>query len=197
MKGYLAAGLDDAIFSKSHEKVAERVSQYYALSKLRQIYHSGIDSDGFHFCGSSLAVILRHTKEFHVTDPRDKIYGCIGLLSMSERETIKPDYQKPIELVFLEATKHLLEHSDSDFFSFFSLSTSRKSFSRASPSWVPDFSAQKTLSPCDPDVMTCLPGSNKPISRNITKCVSFRGHNRVLVITGVLFDTIEVSCRAE
>lgn len=106
---------------------------------------------------------------------------------------MKPDYQKPTELVFLEATQLILEYENYSFFSLFSFSQSEKSLSRESPSWVPDFSAQKALSSGNPQLMTCAPDSNNtPVSRTTTKCVSFHDDNGVLDTTGVLFDTIEV-----
>jgi hypothetical protein len=110
---------------------------------------------------------------------------------MSQRETMKPDYQKPTELVFLEATQHILKHENCSF-SRFSFSPRGKSLSRACPSWVPDFSAQKAWSPGNPNILTSAPDSKAPTSRVTTKLVSFQDHNRVLAITGVLFDTIEV-----
>ena len=185
MKGILLSSLKCERASEHFEKGIERFSQCTSLYDLRQIHHSQINLNVIRFRNMSLGSILRYTKDFHSTDPRDKIYGSLGLLSMSERETMKPDYQKPTELVFLEATQHLLEHENNSFFSRFSFSPSGKSLSRASPSWVPDFSAQKTLSPCNPDLMTLAPDSKTPMSRTTTKCVSFQDHNRVLAITGV------------
>jgi hypothetical protein len=136
-----------------------------------------------------LAYILILTKDFYTTDPRDKIYGCLGLLSMREPEAIKPDYQKPTELLFLEVTKYLLEHYRC-FYSIYSMSTSRQTLSRASPSWVPDFSAQETWSPCNPKVYT-YPRFTPP--KPIQSCVFFQDHSKVLATTGLFFDTIEVA----
>lgn len=108
---------------------------------------------------------------------------------MSEREAIKPDYQKPTELLFLEVTKYLLEHDNGPFYSRYSISTSGRTLSRASPSWVPDFSAQETFSPRNPNVST-YPRST--LSVPVQRCVSFQDHNKVLAMTGLFFDTIEV-----
>jgi hypothetical protein len=193
MKGYLAGRSAIVDAAGHHEKGIERWSQCSLLYELRRAYRSHIDSKGIRSSNMGLWSILRYTKDFHTTDPRDKIYGSLGLLSMSERETMKPDYQKPTELVFLEATQHLLEHETYIFFSSFSFYPSRKTLSRASPSWVPDFSAQKSLSPCNPNLMTLAHDHKTPMSRSTTKCVSFQDHNRVLAIPGVLFDTIEVA----
>jgi hypothetical protein len=166
MKGYRAAGLGTVKAAEHHEKGVERLSQCHALYVLWRRYHSHIDSKGFRFSDMSLGCILRYTKDFRSTDPRDKIYGSLRLLSMSERETMKPDYQKPTELVYLEATQHLLEHDNYSFLSLFSFSTSGKGLSKASPSWVPDFSAQKAFSPGNRDLMTRAPDSDKiPVSR--------------------------------
>jgi hypothetical protein len=87
----------------------ERSDQRISLGLLREKYQNSQISDGPTL---SLYTLLGLTKAFKSTDPRDKIYGCLGLLSMMEREIMKPDYQKPRELVFLEAAKYLLTRTE-------------------------------------------------------------------------------------
>jgi hypothetical protein len=195
MKGFRAAGSKAAEAPEHIEKGLERWTQCNALYYLRQFHHSLSSSNGVRFCNLSLGLILQFTKDFHSTDPRDKIYGALGLLSMNERERMKPDYKKPIELVFLEATQHILEHGNYSpfFFSIFSFSPSGKGLSRASPSWVPDFSAQKALNPGNPEGLIHASLSKAPMSSITRECVSFQDDNRVLELTGVLFDTVEVA----
>lgn len=192
MKGYFAIGMDNAHTSEDLNRGAERLSQCSQLNGLREYHQSKINSK---YIGTiCLAAILNYTKDFHATDPRDTIYGALGLMTSKTREKLKPDYQKPVELVFLETSKYILENDHRhSFFSKFSVSRSRSKLSRASPSWVPDFSAQKTLSFDNPDALTCSPNVKIAMSRKTRDNVSFRDNKRVLVLTGVLFDTIEVA----
>jgi hypothetical protein len=190
MKGYTATGFEDSTSSKLHGKYVERLGQCYALKNLRHFYQSQIVSNA----GCRLITILTYTEDFHAADPRDKVYGTLGLLGTSEREKLKPDYQKPVELVFLETTQYLLTN-DVDryvgFFSRFSFAINRRTLSRASPSWVPDFSAQNTFSPCNPALMTVPPDHvHKYFCKG--RSVSFQDRNRVLALPGVLFDAIDV-----
>jgi len=84
--------------------------------------------------------ILSRLRYTHSTDPRDKIYGLMGLVS--EPHNIQVDYRKTVQQVFTEVAKHLLNSSqDLDL-----LCQSRWKYFGAGrmadlPSWVPDFNA--------------------------------------------------------
>ena len=107
---------------------------------------------------------------------------------------MKPDYQKPIELVFLEVTRYLLEHEDKDKlgpYSSFSVSTEGGGLPRTAPSWLLDFSRQSTSISHDP-IMFAI--TNRYDSNEVDygqRSVSFQSQNRVLAITGLVLDTIE------
>jgi hypothetical protein len=187
MKGCEAVKMSEILVSE-YQKKKRRIVQWYRLYTLRQMCHSGIDPQYSTEVATGLSILLQHTKAFQATDPRDKIYGCLGLLTMGERETLRPDYQKPAGLLYLEVTKHLLGYSSNSFFSIFSVSRSEKLVSRALPSWVPDFSARETLSQTNPEMMLLRTGYTHGL-----RCVSFRDHNKILAITGIFLDTIEVA----
>ena len=130
----------------------------------------------------SLCDMLRDTKDFEASDPRDKIYGCLGLLEDEICSSLQPDYGIPTERVYLAATKHILKNESSPFFSTFSFySLSR----RSRPSWVPNFADQRTASPRNPDSRTS-PGIMPGRSRR----ASFKDRGRLLSIQGLFFDTL-------
>jgi hypothetical protein len=55
--------------------------QFDRLVSLRKRYTEAV----------SFTDLLAHTKDFDVTDARDKIYGCLGLLQRAAREVLKPE----------------------------------------------------------------------------------------------------------
>jgi len=130
--------------------------------------------------------LLSRTKNFTASDPRDKIYGCLGLLQQEVCDSILPDYRKSTVTVYLDTTKQILAGNHSTFFFDFSLySPGRKS----GPSWVPDFADQETASSRNPRFMTfAIIGPTPP-----TRHVSFEDNDSLLIIEGFMFDTIVTS----
>jgi hypothetical protein len=126
--------------------------------------------------------LLTYTKDFHATDPRDKVYGCVGLLPEFMRKAIRLDYQKPVERVYYDMAKYLLEKDSCSFFGRYSFSKT----GRACPSWVPDFAAQDSLDLSNP--MLFISRSSRTYGR---RCVSFQANTNALTISGILFDTVE------
>ena len=134
-----------------------------------------------------LGAILNHTKDFRTNDPRDKIYGCLGLLPKAQREAIRPEYQKPIGLLYHEVAQFLIEHDPHRFFSAFSFTRTTRI---PCPSWVPDFAHQDMMGPYNPQGM---------IYHNNTGClhdqrsVSFHDDNRALAVKGIFIDAIAIA----
>ncbi|EOO00383.1 putative het domain containing protein [Phaeoacremonium minimum UCRPA7] len=59
---------------------------------------------------STLLDVLARFKFASSTDPRDKIYGLLGLVS--EKFNIRVDYSKPVAHVFADVTKHIIDASE-------------------------------------------------------------------------------------
>ncbi|XTI91947.1 hypothetical protein V2W45_1346519 [Cenococcum geophilum] len=55
----------------------------------------------------SVALLL-NLQSLEATDPRDKIYGLLGILPQNIDPAIQPDYTKPIDALFREVAKALL-----------------------------------------------------------------------------------------
>ncbi len=107
-----------------------------------------------------------------------------------EREIMKPDYQKPTELVFLEVAKYLLTRGEWGLYSEFSVST-RGNLSMTAPSWLPNFAEQSGLG-TNP-IMLFLPHShNADCGR---RNVSFQDRERILAVTGLVLDTVEIAVK--
>ena len=73
------------------------------------------------------------------TDPRDQIYGLLGLSSDSDAVAIKPDYRLDIGSVYINVCHHALQAHGSLHF----LYDCSMQQSLSLPSWVPDWSVAK------------------------------------------------------
>jgi hypothetical protein len=81
------------------------------------------------------------------TDPRDKVYGLLGLCSAEEKKKILPDYFTPVSLVYEQVALDIIKKNQSlDVFS----QVCRSSFDGVElatvnlPSWVPDWTLEMT-----------------------------------------------------
>ncbi|KAJ4310366.1 hypothetical protein N0V94_008480 [Neodidymelliopsis sp. IMI 364377] len=91
---------------------------------------------------------LTGTLHLSATDPRDKIFGILGISGL-ETFNIQPDYTKSIQRVFLEVMPILLEKTSHSFYRYAPLHPSRNNLSltplRDLPSWVPDFRIKSAM----------------------------------------------------
>jgi hypothetical protein len=89
----------------------------------------------------NLENLIFDTWHFRATDPRDKIYGLYGFLSLKDtvNQDWKTDYERPVAKVYAEATKQIF--SDAGELKVLSavLDHSRRNLTSL-PSWVPDCS---------------------------------------------------------
>jgi len=90
---------------------------------------------------------LTRMRDFLATDPRDKIYGILGLSHVSGSAlNIKPDYTKTATEVFTETATHLIHEGPVRFYDQFPLQSTHSDHAALSscthtlPSWVPNFS---------------------------------------------------------
>ncbi|KAK3934069.1 hypothetical protein QBC46DRAFT_400707 [Diplogelasinospora grovesii] len=87
----------------------------------------------------SLCFALHATRIFCATDPRDKIYGVLGLTRPDIQQRIAADYAKSVEDVFREAVLHiLLKEASPAFYGYLPLN---RSVRPGLQSWVPDFTS--------------------------------------------------------
>jgi hypothetical protein len=85
----------------------------------------------------------RYSMGQRVADPRDIIYGILGLASDNEKLEIEPDYSKNTEQVYMEVTRRLIENGDIIILSW----CQHPRRLEGMPSWVPDFSS-RIRNPC-------------------------------------------------
>lgn len=83
-----------------------------------------------------LSLLVDNTISYQATDPRDKIYGILGLVS--QNHALKPDYNCSVNKLYVTAFKAILEE-DRDLRSFSWLVDCSRSIANGLPSWVPYF----------------------------------------------------------
>lgn len=100
-------------------------------------------------CGShnlwsqnSIEELLAHLADFRTADPRDHVYGCLGLLKRFTGieeipPCLKPDYKAPVADVFRDVTKFALEESRHLWLLRFVDDWGDGEDNREWPSWVP------------------------------------------------------------
>ncbi|KAI9641711.1 hypothetical protein NHQ30_009567 [Ciborinia camelliae] len=86
----------------------------------------------------SLETVLKGTMNLCSTDPRDKIYGILGLLSEEARAAIPIDYHKEPEWTFVPTMAYIIHHEPKGL-ALLGLLWRTRHFKMPLPSWVPDF----------------------------------------------------------
>jgi hypothetical protein len=96
---------------------------------------------------TDLLFALTTTRNSLATDPRDKIYGLLGLLNEPRYESLVPNYDLTPEEVFINTTVFLISTHRS--LAVLSCVETRDADGPL-PSWVPDWSSQTSLQPTQP-----------------------------------------------
>lgn len=86
----------------------------------------------------TLETVLKGTMNLRSTDPRDKIYGILGLLSDKARASIPIDHHKEAEWTFVPAMAYIIREEPRGL-SLLGLLWRTRHFKTSIPSWVADF----------------------------------------------------------
>lgn len=146
---------------------------------------------------SRLHILLDNTKGQKATDPRDKVYGILGLSSDFRSGGIQPRYDLPVEDVILDVVKaHFLRYDALDILDqcFFG-----HTVEMGLPSWRPNWDVPE-LDNFLPDVIPkylCNEGEEPKQTFDACGGLSLSsrpwsfGADNTLHLTGACFDTIE------
>lgn len=93
-------------------------------------------------CQMSLLALLRNFRSFHATDPRDKVYAILSLMSKHEGFDITPDYRLTVEEVYRELVKKYVAATRNLDILVCCLPAASN---HALPSWVPDWTSETPL----------------------------------------------------
>jgi hypothetical protein len=154
--------------------------------------------------GDSMRQLLINTRSSEATDPRDKVYGLLGLFKHSETPVLA-DYRKPCAAVYTDAMSHMFSTGEGPYFlsgSFLPGISSEAPYIPSLPStikqphlpsWVPDFSRQTGLLANQPSGITFHPPAGFSASGAGSDCKNgvVLYDNRTLQIEGLVIDTVD------
>ncbi|KAH9218706.1 heterokaryon incompatibility protein-domain-containing protein [Leptodontidium sp. 2 PMI_412] len=115
------------------------------LEGMDPLYHLGMWRN--EHCDHRLVCLLAHFRSRFCLDPRDKVYGLLGLCISDEKNLVVPDYSLPASVVYEQATFKMIERSLSlEVFSQLCPRSIKSTGMLAGklPSWVPDWTSEIT-----------------------------------------------------
>jgi hypothetical protein len=130
-----------------------------------------------------LGIVLTSFSYSNQTDPRDKVYAALGLVKpQSLCADIVPDYNKPVEDVFYEASCNIIRLRK-DLYLWSSKTLMSRRLIASLPSWVPEW----TMQPCEEAIEFANPEFSRCLRGNPTI------HDRSLMVDGHLVDTVDAT----
>jgi hypothetical protein len=130
------------MFLQAHEVGVSLEHNVLRLANWRDRFHRNGATTSRGDAGAerpTLESLIYDTWVFNSTNPRDKIYGALGLVDPEVSAAWNIDYQSPPEEVFAIATKAIIEQSRSLKILSCVQDASKRTIATY-PSWVPDYS---------------------------------------------------------
>ena len=130
---------------------------------------------------SNLYRLLNLGRSVYATDPRDKVYGFLGLMEPSLVDLIVPDYNATVLNVYRDFVKATIEVDGS----LDVIRHSHPSLREEMPSWVPDWTIERTGAP--------LTFGNTTFSTSGSSVaeVHYLDNDKLLSCKGFKFDTFD------
>jgi hypothetical protein len=130
---------------------------------------------------NNLYRLLSLGRTVFATDPRDKVYGFLGMMEPSLRDLIIPDYNATVLDVYRDFVKATIEVNGSLDVIRHSYPTTRKEL----PSWVPDWTVERTGAPLT------FGNTTFATSGPSTADVHYLDDDKLLSCKGFKFDTFD------
>ena len=131
----------------SHRGVAAEHRRELSFASMGQIKSDSYQNRKEPF--NDFTKIISQYRYLQTTDPRDKIWGFLGLATDPVIQALKPDYNLPAHLVFRQTTRQLMQRTGS----LYLLSQRQSDYielsHRTSTSWVPDWTSLNTTNRID------------------------------------------------
>jgi hypothetical protein len=137
--------------------------------------------------------LLHHCRSFEATDPRDKVYGLLGVAPPeSEAISVQVDYRKTVEEVYEDIACLILLSSGN--LNLLSVPRSNSQLGKRLPSWAPDWSCTASsrldlVFPAGPREIENGAVREFAASRGSTFTPAFK-NPRILVLSGHFVDRI-------
>ncbi|KAI2621417.1 heterokaryon incompatibility protein-domain-containing protein [Hypomontagnella submonticulosa] len=181
----LYGGLGDAELAKLHK--FDEDFRPMTAAKIRALHRNlGIDRD-------QLAMYIHYASRQRSTDPRDKIYGLLGLGSSMAHRLIPVDYTKTLQDVCLDAFKFLV--SSQDGFQILSRAA-LPGLDRIPgwPSWLPRLDTVPWQGPCQLLQEHLSRGDIYEASLRLGPGYALIDSDRGLAVYGILADEVTAIC---
>lgn len=126
--------------SELWDDIAQKRLALWGSSAVRMMHLSGARGNSKRNPGTMLRELLWLLRTKNATDPRDKVYGVLGLLpevSLGEQNLLKPDYTLTTSQTFARCMQYLIE-SEKDLMALVGPRACRSDL----PSWAPDFAPE-------------------------------------------------------
>jgi hypothetical protein len=131
--------------------------------------------------------LMQMTRRCKAFDPRDMVYGVLGLLRASGDQSIVPDYEKTPTDVCIEVGRHCFALRPQHTLTWAGIGFKRTTTSL--PSWCPDYCGPWELSPLHQD-NTNAPDISYNASAGTPPSLTLHPSLPILTVRAVQFDTI-------
>jgi hypothetical protein len=135
----------------------------------------------------SIVSILKGTMNLRATNPRDKIYGILGLVSEEARKAIPVDYEKAPEWTFVPTMEYLIKN-EAEGLALLSLIWRTRHFNQSFPSWCADFTISADTSDVHSPIL--LKGSCVNAAWNWSQDAAILPDHSTLTTSGISFGTV-------
>lgn len=181
---------------KDAQQGAEAESERLAMVKLDVLneLHVSRRNNG----GETLRRLLILSRTSQSSNPKDRVYALLGLLSPPETSApnsipIPIDYRKPIWEVYSDAVSHIFSRGEGPYY-LSGIYLPGPSHPDNLPSWVPDLSRQTAETATQPSGMQFHPPADKMGASGVgANCMNgYRlADKRTLCVQGLFIDVIE------
>ncbi|KAH7364781.1 heterokaryon incompatibility protein-domain-containing protein [Rhexocercosporidium sp. MPI-PUGE-AT-0058] len=149
-----------------------------------------------HDGGTLLPFMMQMTDELESSDPRDKIYGLLGMCPRCDTLAIIPDYSKSVAEVFAQVTTHSISQW-ANLVPLQAYHDIKRSIHNL-PLWVPDYSGRNLRPPryhsfVFPPHLNYSTGLKKCGRKPNTITYALSSTSYEIVLKGIYFDTVEFS----
>jgi Heterokaryon incompatibility protein (HET) len=153
------------------------------LKDVREKHHKSRSMD--------LGPMISFSRRRMTSDPRDKIFAFVNLLSIVPA-SLQPDYNKSTSGLFREVARLLLEDIGLSLLAECEANTSSSPGVRHGclPSWIPDWSYARRCEPLPGGLSHSSLGDSYCAGLNLVPNFKYSAASAVLVATGLIFDVI-------
>ncbi|MCJ1245159.1 hypothetical protein MMC30_002360 [Trapelia coarctata] len=165
------------------------ISQSTHMGRNVLLWHHYIESGRY----PQLLELQYETRHSLCTDPRDKIYGILGLSSSDQILPLAPDYRLPVHTVYEQIAEHIIVQNRSlDILKY----VEHPKMIENLPSWVPDWTFgadDNTVWRRTGQTAFGFAADTRGSSPKLTKVADFIDNARTLVVRGHSVATVAVA----